>query len=175
MRRVLVIGPPGSGNSTFARRLSGLTGLPCVHLNKEYWQPGWVEPDRAWWRDRVVHLVSQDTWIIEGNFDGTLDLRLPRADTLFWFRSCRVRSMWRVAWRVAGSYGQVRPDMAPGCPERVDFGFILYIWRLPGKQGLRATEAVDRHGPHLAPVVITSDARSQNILAALEQGSRIDA
>ena len=83
--------------------------------------------------------------------------------------------MWRVARRVAGSYGQVRPDMAPGCPERVDFGFMLYIWRFPGKQGLRASEAVHRYGQHLAPVMITSDARSQSILAALQQGSRFDA
>jgi adenylate kinase family enzyme len=175
MRRVLVIGPPGSGKSTFARRLSEATGLPCVHLDREYWQPGWVEPDHTAWRDRMAHLVSQEAWIIEGNYDLTLDLRLARADTMFWFRSGRVRSIWRVARRIAANYGQVRPDMAPGCPERLDFGFMLYIWRFPSKQGLRTKETMDRFGRHLAPIVITSDAQSHRILAALQHGSRFDA
>lgn len=175
MRRVLVIGPPGSGKSTFSRGLSRLTGLPLVHLDAEYWQPGWVEPDRAQWRDRVAQLCAPDAWIIEGNYDGTLDLRLPRADTLFWFRSGRLRSMWRVCRRVAASYGKVRPDMAPGCPERVDLGFMLYIWGFPKRQGARARDTVSRLGRHLTPVEITSDAQSRRILSAVQQGARLDA
>lgn len=175
MRRVLVIGPPGSGKSTFARRLAEVTGLPLIHLDAEYWQPGWVEPQREAWRARVASLAAADAWIIEGNYDGTLDLRFLRADTLYWFESGRLRSMWRVVRRIAGSYGRVRPDMAPGCPERIDPSFMLYIWRFSGRQGLRAADAVRRLGAHVVLVKIGSDVQSARVLEQIEAGRGISA
>ena len=47
MQRILVMGSSGSGKSTFARRLSGITGIPMVSIDALFWKPGWVESDRA--------------------------------------------------------------------------------------------------------------------------------
>ncbi len=81
MRRVLVLGSPGAGKSTFARALAALTGLPLIHLDAHYHLPGWQEPDPAEWDARLDGLIAGGTWIIDGNFGSSLDRRLARADT----------------------------------------------------------------------------------------------
>ena len=68
MRRVLVIGISGAGKSTFARELAARIGLPLIHLDKEFWRPGWVTTQQPQWRARVAALAAQDTWIIDGNY-----------------------------------------------------------------------------------------------------------
>lgn len=85
MHRVLVIGISGAGKSTFSRALANATGLPLIHLDKEFWQPGWVQTPRLNWRAKVTELAAGERWIMDGNYDSSLDLRLPRADTALWF------------------------------------------------------------------------------------------
>ena len=50
MERVLILGSPGAGKSTFARRLAERSGLPLIHLDKHFWRPGWVEPAPEEWQ-----------------------------------------------------------------------------------------------------------------------------
>src|SRR5436853_202107 len=111
MQRVLVIGISGAGKSTLSRALAARTGLPLIHLDKEFWQPGWVITPKQQWRERVASLAARERWIMDGNFDASLDLRLPRADTLIWFDYLTLRCLWRALKRVAGSFGHVRPDL----------------------------------------------------------------
>jgi hypothetical protein len=93
--RVLVDGMMGSGKSTFARTLGARTGLPVIHLDVHYWRPGWVRPSDDQWRQRQRTLLAGESWIIEGNYNETLSLRLERADTVvflstpWWLCSCR--------------------------------------------------------------------------------------
>jgi len=151
MQRVLVIGSPGSGKSTLATELARRTGLPLIHLDQEHWRSGWVEPPKDEWRRRVAELVAGNRWIIDGNYGGTLDLRLARADTLIDLEFPAWLCVWRILRRVAGSWGRVRPDMAEGCPEKFDFEFFRYVWTYRRQQrpklldyfgGLRADQAL---------------------------------
>lgn len=162
MQRVLVLGMPGAGKSTFARRLGEVTGLPVIHLDAEFWQPGWQLPDPAVWTERQRELARGDRWIMEGNYDRSLDVRLPRADTVIAFDIPRVRALWRIAKRIASNYGRVRPDMAPGCPEQIDLGFIKYIWQFPTIQLPRSRAQILAHG--VTPVILRSDHESAAFL-----------
>lgn len=83
MRRVLIIGCPGAGKSTFARRLRDVTGLPLYYLDQLYWRANrtHLEPDE--FDARLKEILSRDTWIIDGNYTRTLPLRLKRCDTVF--------------------------------------------------------------------------------------------
>ena len=85
--RVLVDGMMGSGKSTFARALAARTGLPVIHLDVHYWKPGWVRPSDDEWRERQCALLAGEAWIIDGNYNETLALRLERAETVV-ARSC---------------------------------------------------------------------------------------
>ncbi len=127
MKRVLVIGSPGSGKSTFSRALAKHTGLPLVHLDAEYHLPGWVEPSENAWRARLEALVSGERWIIDGNYGGSMDFRLARADTAILLDYSTWLCLWRVTKRIVTLHGTVRPDAPPGCPERVDWEFLRYV------------------------------------------------
>lgn len=131
MERVLVIGSPGAGKSTFAPALAHHLGLPLIHLDREHWLPGWVERDKAEWIERVGTLAARPRWVIDGNYGGTLAIRLARADTVIWLDYPAWLCLARVIRRVLQSHGRVRPDMGDGCPERFDPAFLLYVARFP--------------------------------------------
>ena len=78
--RILVLGPCGAGKSTLAAALGERLGLPVIHLDKEYWRAGWVEPPQAEWLGKVEELIARPRWVMDGNYGGTLARRLERAD-----------------------------------------------------------------------------------------------
>ena len=167
MKRVLVIGCSGAGKSTFAVALAGRTRLPLIHLDREFWQPGWRPLPRAPWRARLAQLLEEPTWIMDGNFDSSLDIRLPRADTVIWFDLPRSLCLRRVLRRVFTTYGRVRSDMGPGCPERFDLAFLHWIWRFERVERPRIAAVLATHGAHLTPVVFRRDHDAGAFLDAL--------
>ena len=136
MERVAVVGSPGAGKTSFSLELAKRTGLPVVHLDKLYWKPGWVEPSAFRWRKRVADVAAAPRWITDGNYAGTMHLRLARADTVIALDFPAALCVWRASRRIAEGYGRVREDSAVGCPERLDLTFLLYIARF-GNGGAR--------------------------------------
>src|SRR5215813_6916324 len=135
MQRILVMGSSVSGKSTFSKRLSAITGIPIVSLDALFWRPGWVESDRAEFRERLADVALQPRWIMDGNFASHLvELRRDACDTVIWFDLPRATCMLGILTRIAKSYGQVRPEMAPGCPEKIDWEFFRYVWTYREKQ-----------------------------------------
>jgi adenylate kinase family enzyme len=148
MKRVLVIGSCGAGKSVFSRRLGELTGLPVIHLDRHYWRPGWIEPTKDEWRRQVEELLEGDEWIIDGNYGGTMELRLASCDTVVFLDFPRHVCTWRVVKRAIQYRGQNRPDIAEGCPEKIDWSFIEWTWNYPRRSRPhvidRLTRATDR-------------------------------
>jgi adenylate kinase family enzyme len=167
MQRVLVIGISGAGKSTFSRALAAKTGLPLIHLDKEFWQPGWVQTPRPDWRMKVAELAASEHWIMDGNYAGTLDLRLPRADTLVWFDYPTLKCLRRVLWWAATTHGKVRADMSPGCPERFDLEFLRYIWTFNAKERPKTVAALAQFGGPITPVVFRRDGEAVHFLKTL--------
>ena len=119
------MGSSGAGKT----ELGSLAGLPVVHLDRHYWRPGWQEPDRETWVEQVRALIAEPRWVMDGNYSGTLAQRLPAADTIIFLDFPTWLCLWRVLKRTFRSLGQVRPDLAPGCPEKFDLEFLKYVWR----------------------------------------------
>ncbi|MGY3527427.1 DNA topology modulation protein [Bradyrhizobium sp. USDA 4452] len=153
MQRVLVMGSSGSGKSTFARRLSATTGIPTVSIDALYWKPGWIESDKSEFEHSMIAAAREPRWIMDGNYTryGAGELRRERSDTIIWFDLPRSACMLGIFRRIAGSYGQVRPEMAEGCPEKIDLEFFRYVWTYRQQQrpklleyfkGLRADQAL---------------------------------
>lgn len=128
MERVIIIGCGGSGKSTLSRILSEKTDLPIVHLDKLFWKEGWINIPREEFNILLMKELQKDKWIIDGNYDRTLEARIKRCDTIIYLDYPRRTSLFGVIKRVISSYGKVRPDMADGCPERFDLEFIKWIW-----------------------------------------------
>jgi len=128
MERVIVIGSGGSGKSTLAATLARRLGLPLVHLDALHWHAGWQPTPPDEWRERVGELVAAPRWVMDGNYGGTLDLRLERCDTAILLDLPRWLCVWRVVKRQLRYVGRTRPDMAPGCRERLSWEFVAWVW-----------------------------------------------
>lgn len=144
MQRIMILGNAGSGKSTLARLLGQRLGLPVVHLDKLFWEPGWVEPDAEQFRERMRAALRGDAWISEGNYARrTFDLRLPRADLVIWLDTPRWTCLRRVI--VRSLLNRPRPDLAEGCREKLDrefLTFLKFVWQFdrgyrPGIEGVR--------------------------------------
>ena len=128
MDRIMIIGCGGSGKSTLARQLGQKLGLPVVHLDKLFWTPGWVSISKDEF-DRVHEAaLAEEKWIMDGNFDRTIPVRLQRCDTVIYLDFNRFACLMGVLKRVLTTYGKVRPDMGEGCPERIDLDFLKWVW-----------------------------------------------
>ena len=82
MKRIMVIGCPGSGKSTFSRTLHKLTGIPLFHLDLMNWNSDRTTVDKAVFRERLSNTIQMDEWIIDGNYGSTIELRLKACDTV---------------------------------------------------------------------------------------------
>jgi adenylate kinase family enzyme len=167
MRRVLVIGSGGAGKSTFARRLGARLGLPVIHLDANYWKPGWVETPKDEWRRKVERLVEGNAWVIDGNYSGSLDVRLAACDTVVFLDLPRAVCVWRVLKRTLKYKGGSRPDMAEGCREKFNLEFLLWIWNYPKRTRPKIIEQLERHSVDKRIVRLHSDAEVERFFGGL--------
>ena len=127
MQRVLIIGPCGAGKSTLARKLGDRLGLPVFHMDQLNWRTGWVESSKDEIGAKLQAIVTDDRWLIDGNYGGTLAERLSRADTVIYLDFPISLCVARVLRRIWSYRGSTRPDMTEGCPERFDLAFLWYL------------------------------------------------
>lgn len=127
MERVVIIGCGGAGKSTLARSLGEKTGLPVVHLDKLFWKPGWVESTQEEIDGTIQREINKACWIIDGNYNRTLSMRMARCDTVIYLDFSRFACLAGVLKRVLTTHGTVRPDMGDGCPERFDLEFLKWV------------------------------------------------
>lgn len=169
MKKAVVIGSPGAGKSTFARRLGEITGIGVFHLDRLFWKPGWVETPRPEWIELQRRIVENESWIIDGNYGATMEIRLQAADTVVWLDPPRRVCLWRAVKRAARYYGRTRPDMGEGCREKLDLEFLLYIWKFK-KSGrgeiLARLEEAREAGKRV--VRLTTDSQAKNFLDSLD-------
>ena len=148
MRRVLVVGPGGAGKSTFARRLGERTGLPVIHLDEHHWRPGWEPPPDDEWRAIVTELAAGEEWIIDGNYGGTIDVRVRAADTAVFLDYAPIPCITRALRRSIFNHG--RAVQAAGCPEHIDLEFLRWIANYRRDSRPRVLAELEAGGPGLA-------------------------
>ncbi len=85
MKKVIVIGCPGSGKTTFAEKLNKLTGLPLYYLDAIWHKPDKTHISREEFDERIEEIFATDEWIIDGNYNRTIEMRLQQCDTVFLF------------------------------------------------------------------------------------------
>ncbi|MGT2910874.1 adenylate kinase [Streptococcus cameli] len=121
MKKIMVIGCPGSGKSTFSRILAQKMSLPLVHLDQLNWQADRTMVPAAVFLERLHSVVNQVQWIIDGNYGNTLELRLKACDTVIFLDIPVEECLAGIRNRI----GKHRPDMpwveVEEDPELMDF------------------------------------------------------
>ncbi|MBQ6948221.1 MAG: adenylate kinase [Firmicutes bacterium] len=107
MKKVIIIGCPGSGKSTFARKLQSVTGLPLHHLDLIYWKSDRTIVPREEFLEKLHQIMAQEQWIIDGNYASTMEMRMQACDTVIFLdyppELCLAGAQERK--------GKVRPDL----------------------------------------------------------------
>lgn len=173
--KIAIIGCGGSGKSTLARELGAITGLPVIHLDQEFWQPGWVKTPKEEWQEKMARIVSGSAWIIDGNYEGTeFETRLETADTVLFLDFSRVVCLYSVIWRWLTHLGRTRPDMAPGCLEKIDLEFLRWIWRFPYNNRPKIVDKLEYYtnGGRTKALALKNRNQVRGLLRELEAGYR---
>jgi len=141
MKKVLVIGCPGSGKSTFARGLAAKTGLPLYYLDMLYWNADKTTVTREVFDQRLDTVLDGEEWIIDGNYNRTMERRLEACDTVFFFDLPTEVCLEGIRERK----GKPRPDM-PWVETEDDGEFLEYIRSFGNTQTPEILERLKKYG-----------------------------
>ena len=164
MEKVLVIGCPGAGKSTLARRLHDLTGLPLYHLDLI-----WHLPDRSHVPQEVFdrclsEILAKERWIIDGNYGRTLEMRLEKCDTVLFLDYPLDVCLSGATARV----GKKRSDL-PWVEECFDGEFRQWILDFPREQLPQIYELLSRVGRGKKILIFHSRAEAEKWIKILEE------
>jgi len=169
-RRIILVGSGGSGKSWMARRLARITGYPVFHLDKEFWQPGWVMPSGEERAARLRTMIAGDAWIIDGNYDTSLEMRFSAADLVIFLDINRLVCLVS-AMRRAGKKRDDMPDYLeePGPLSKDSRDFYKWIWSYP-TTGRATVLALHRQYPDKQFLRLKSRRQVARCLAAWRGG-----
>ena len=146
MERIIIIGSGGSGKTTLARQLGEKTGLPVVHLDQIWWSPGnWKHLEREEFDVLLREELGKPRWIMDGNYDRTVEVRLEHCDTVLYLDFPRLVCLWGWIRRVIKNWGHAREDMAEGCAEWFDPQMARWVWNFNKKNRARYHQILAEH------------------------------
>lgn len=169
MKKILIIGSGGAGKSTLARRLGEITGIEVVHLDRIYWRTGWREPSNEEWQEILENELKKDEWIMDGNFGGTMELRLAACDAAIFLELPRAVCVYRVVKRRLKHRNTNRPDMSEGCSEKIDLKFISWIWSFPKKKKPQIDQTLKRFESEKTIIRLKTQSEVEKFLINLKE------
>ncbi len=167
MKRIAIVGCPGSGKTTVAFQMKAITGLPIEHLDYYYHQLkyGYYDDKEVWIKKAEV-IIKKPKWIMDGNYSSTFEQRFKRADLIIFFDYPRWLTMYRVIKRRWQFNNKKRLEMPDDWVEKVDWEFLKYVWRFKGKSHSKITAALEKFSD--TPVVVLKNpSETENYLKSL--------
>lgn len=140
MKKIMIIGCPGSGKSTFARALAEKTGLPLHYLDMMYWNPDRSTKPKEEFRAALRETVSLSEWIIDGNYGSTLELRMEACDTVIFLDYPPEVCLAGIEER----RGKPRADM-PWVETEPDLEFIEFVKRYNEESRPKVIELLEKY------------------------------
>jgi adenylate kinase family enzyme len=129
MKKIVIIGPPGSGKTAFANELGKTLEIDTViHLDHFFWKPGWMRTTETERHAIILELTKKDEWIIEGNFLDTVDTQFSYASLVIWLNLSPFICLYRVVKRYFSYIGKEIPEVAPGYKDKITLRFLFSIF-----------------------------------------------
>ncbi|WP_051348444.1 hypothetical protein [Peribacillus kribbensis] len=144
-RKILIIGCSGAGKAALAMELGSILGIAVHHLDSYFWKEGWKPTEREEWLSRVKLILEEEAWIVDGNYYSTLELRLKECCTVIFLDFPSLICLYGLISRRIKFHRRNRPDMAEGCPERLDWKFIKWTARYRRRNAPKIRAALQAH------------------------------
>lgn len=122
MNKIIIIGCPGSGKSYFSKELAKKTNFPLYHLDLLYWNKDKTIIEKSIFLEKVRSIFKNDNWIIDGNYQSSMEERIIECDTIFFLDYDLDVCLKGISER----FGKPRSDL-PWIEEEYDEEFINYI------------------------------------------------
>ncbi|WP_294351164.1 DNA topology modulation protein [uncultured Clostridium sp.] len=132
-KKISIIGCGGSGKSTLSIKLGRKLNIPVVHLDQIFWTDNWVPITKEEFDEIVENELKKDKWIIDGNYNRTIQKRFEESDTIIYLDFPTIICIFGVIKRVISNYGKTRIDMADNCPEKFNIDFLKWVWNFNKK------------------------------------------
>ena len=124
--KVLIIGCPGAGKSTLSKNLADELQLPLIHLDQINWVDDHATISKNEFDIALDKVLKEPFWIIDGNYNRTLEKRIQYADTVIWLDFPRWICLYRVLKRAVS--GKLTNTHKYGNPNTIEKGFLTFIW-----------------------------------------------
>jgi len=171
--RILLIGCSGSGKSTFAQELAEKLELPVLHLDRVWHATDYSETATELLKQTQIEFANKnDRFIIDGNYSGTMDVRIPHANLIVWLQVPRRVSMYRVIMRSIKRNFRLeqRIDMADEFKEKLNreyWEFLKFVWNFEKNSKPRITTALEHKAEDCRVVVIKNKKDKEALLKQL--------
>lgn len=159
MKKIIVIGSPGSGKSTFARKLRDETGLPLYYLDMLWHKPDKTNISREEFDEKLAEIIGKDEWIIDGNYQRTLEERIKMCDTVFLLDFPLEVCLSGAEGRI----GKKREDM-PWVEDEFDKEFRQWIIDFPKEKLPQIYEFIEKYSEGKRVVIFKSREESEEFL-----------
>lgn len=166
MKKVIVIGSPGAGKSTFSRKLRDITGLDLYYLDMIWHKPDKTTISREEFDARLKEIVKKDNWIMDGNYQRTLGFRLKECDTVFFMdyplEVCLAGAKARI--------GKQREDL-PWFESELDEEFKQWVLDFPKKQLPEIYELLEKYKDSRNIIIFKSREEADEYLTGLKRSA----
>ena len=109
-------------------------------------------------------LVKKESWIIDGNYGGTMDIRLNAAETIIFLDIPRTICIYRAFKRMLQYRNKTRPDMGEGCEERFSFEFFKLIWKYPKTKRPKILDRLKQLSKEKEVIILKSPKEVENYI-----------
>lgn len=164
MKKVIVIGCPGSGKSTFSRQLHEKTGIPLHHLDMMFWNADRTTVEKSIFLARLQDAMEQEEWIIDGNYGSTIEKRLQACDTAF-FLDYPVEVCLE---GIRARRGKPRSDMPWFETDEEDAEFVEFIKNYNSESRPQVMELLEKYA-HKKIFIFRSRAEKDDFLSRLDE------
>ncbi len=159
MKKIIVIGSPGAGKSTFSKKLRDITNIKLYHLDMLYHKEDGTHISKKELEEKIIKIFKEDSWIIDGNYQRTLEMRLKECDTVFLLDFPTEICIEGAKSRI----GKKRDDL-PWIEEKMDDNFKQTIIDFPKEKLPKIYKLLDKYKDNIDINIFNSRNEADNFI-----------